>query len=152
MNSPTLDVGKMQDIFSILNRIKLYTVLAIQRTGNKPMSRYDDIQKTIQNSSELSGLLKEAADALLDYAKAGQPVWQAEQDRVRAEAVAAGKKAFAVPFEPEALVVDDPVALQAFLIAGLEFGGATSRQELADALKNERDEYRAKCKIFSPAP
>ena len=119
------------------------------------MSRYDGIEEAIKKSAELSGLLQEAAEAMREYVTAGQPVWQAERDRICADAAAAGKKGFSVPFRPESLIVESgkPEIVRTFLIAGVAHGRhSVSHQELAEGLRNTRDEYRNECKALAPAP
>ena len=118
------------------------------------MSKRDDIKAAFAKSTELADLLKEATDALLEYVRVGQPIWQAEEARIRADAAANGTNG-GIPFRAETLIAksaSSPV-LEAFLLAGVEYGGSgTSHQELVKAIKNIRDEYRNDCKKLAPAP
>jgi hypothetical protein len=114
-------------------------------TDRPDFKKTDLIEAAIGGSPALSALFNEAVAAMHAYVQAHKDAWGAERERIEREAVAAGKKAWGVPFHPEE-VMDDvgPKALGALVIATLGHRcAATDGETLAGALRVLRDEYRA---------
>jgi hypothetical protein len=118
------------------------------------MSQFHALKAIIDTNPELSTLLRQTTEAMRDYVTTNQPAWDAEDERISADAKAAGKRAWGIPFRLEPLIVEgDTEVQQAFIISRLEFSGAgTDESKLAAELREQLGEYKGSRAAPSPAP